>query len=192
MKYFHSGLHNEQGFALITAIMMLFAATVMGLMVMNSSEIEILLSGAQQRYENNFNTTDGAISVKTNEAALLAVSDPTSTIAQILSPSSSHDANFDPYNDMDADNADDEYTVNLTTTPELWPMDNLLQSNLAGNNLFDYHYRVVYRGLGNPVAGTEGSTLRHQISAQSGALIEVGSIMPDATGVGDTPDLADD
>ncbi|MBW2185561.1 MAG: pilus assembly PilX N-terminal domain-containing protein [Deltaproteobacteria bacterium] len=50
--------NNNQGFALITAIMMLFAATVMGLMVSNSSQIEILLSGAQQRYENNFNVTE--------------------------------------------------------------------------------------------------------------------------------------
>jgi Tfp pilus assembly protein PilX len=50
--------YDEQGFALVTAILMLFSATVMGVMVMNSSETEILLSGAQQRYENNFNVAE--------------------------------------------------------------------------------------------------------------------------------------
>lgn len=58
MMTVHTFQHNEQGFALITAIMMLFVATVMGLMVTNSADVEIMLSGAQQRYENNFNVAE--------------------------------------------------------------------------------------------------------------------------------------
>ena len=51
-------LGSERGFTLITAMLMLFAATILGIIVMNSSRIEIMLSGAQQRYENNLNIAE--------------------------------------------------------------------------------------------------------------------------------------
>lgn len=55
-KYLSLG--KEQGFALITSLLLLFAATILGMMVMNSSDIEIMLSGAQQRYENSLNVAE--------------------------------------------------------------------------------------------------------------------------------------
>ena len=167
MKTQYAYRNHEHGFALITAIMMLFAATVMGLMVMNSSEIEILLSGAQQRYENNFNTAEGALNLEARKAGKITniplgganinfnyqVPIPLPEKPTFLSLSKSHAADFDPGNDMIADDEAVEYTIgyNMDPTldaqqnpPERWPMNNLQQSTAAADNLFDYHYRVVY------------------------------------------------
>ncbi len=107
---------NEGGFVLITAIMMLFAATILGLMVMNSSEVEILVSGAQQRYENNLSITEGAVSIEaaavgtsatvtrtvggTNFTRSYAVENP-GLFNQVLSPQNPSDTIFDPGNDRE-------------------------------------------------------------------------------------------
>jgi len=185
MKFFHSTHSNENGFALITAIMMLFAATVMGLMVMNSSEIEILLSGAQQRYENNFNTVDGAIS---RETRTLPIPNGYVTPNQILSPTTPGNADFDPDNDMTEDE-DFVYTVvvdpdpNIDTPPERWPMNNLLNSADAANNRFDYHYRTIYRGIGDTTPtgydATSGgySAYLFEVSTSRTTQIQIGSFI---------------
>jgi len=167
MKNSSFSLQSEQGFALITAVMMLFAATVMGLMVMNSSETEILLSGAQQRYENDFNITEGALNVEAKKVGkntivpfggtsinfAYQIPVPIPEQATFLSPSKSHATNFDPGNDMTADDAATEYTVGydsdpatdaLNNPPEEWPMNNLQQSVATADNVFDYHYRVIF------------------------------------------------
>jgi len=148
MKKCNSFQHNEQGFALITAIMMLFAATVMGLMVMNSSEIEILLSGAQQRYENNLSVADGATIVEALTNYTYPEADDT-----VVSLNKSKDGNFDPGGDMAADDDPTEYTVvydrddlddDTKTTPlKSLPMGNLLQSIDHSDDQFDYHYRTL-------------------------------------------------
>lgn len=185
-------LRDESGFALITAIMMLFAATILGLMVMNSSDMEIALSGAQQRYERNLNTTEGAASIET--AAVGTGATITRNISgidysrsyavinpaihdQVLSPRKSHDALFDPGNDMTADDAAIEYTVDMNTLSPQWPMDNLLHSDTAADSFLDYHYRTAYLYGTAPPKGydaTKFSGYRFQISAQRAALIELG------------------
>lgn len=188
MKKHFSSLQNERGFALITALLMLFAATVLGIMVMNSSETEIILSGAQQRYERNFNTAEGATSVeaaavgtattitRAGNSRSYAVVNPNAH-NQVLSPNKSNDALFDPGNDMTADNAATVYTVDLTTSPDLWPMDNLLHSDTAADGFLDYHYRVTYLYGTVPPKGydaTKFAGYRFQIAAQRTALIEFG------------------
>ena len=197
MKNLHkmsSCLGNERGFALITAIMMLFAATILALMVTNSSDIEILLSGAQQRYENNFNVSEGASSVeaaavgsaatitRNGESRSYAVVNP-GISDQVLSPSSSGAALFDPGNDMTIAAS---YTVDLNTTPDQWPMDNLLHSDSAADNQFDYHYRTVYEHATTPPKGydaTKFSGYLFQVSSQRTTLIELGGnkVGPKAT-----------
>jgi len=151
-------LNNEKGFALITAMLMLFAATLLGLMVMNSSEIEILLSGAQQRYEDNFNTVEGAASFETaavgrvvtiNKDFLTStpksrsytVSDPSTP--SVLSPSSTDGAIFNPYGSSAVSSGD----------PATWPMDNLLQPATIAevDPRFNYHYRVSFEGAGSSI-----------------------------------------
>ncbi len=144
---------DQRGFALVTAIMMLFAATVLGLMVTNSSEIEILLSGAQQRYENDFNIADGAVNFEAKQVLTKYSVDPSKGNDQVLSPSNSIDGTFDPGNDMTED-TDAPYTVifdrnNLddaakTTPSSLWPIDNLLESTADADDMFDFHYRTLY------------------------------------------------
>jgi len=184
---------NERGFALVTALMLLFAATVLGFMVIDSSETEIILSGAQQRYERNFNTAEGASSVEaatvgtaatitrnvggTNHSRSYAVVNPDAH-NQVLSPDKSHDALFDPGNDMTEDNASAEYTVDLNTADaKKWPMENLLHSDAAADNFLDYHYRVTYLYGTVPPKGydaTKFSGYRFQIAAQRTTLIELG------------------
>lgn len=189
MKSKQTHLNNQQGFALITAIMMLFAATVLGLTVMNSAEIEILISGAQQRYEGNFNTSEGAASAEAaaiGTAATITRAGNTRSYAvvnpgienQVLSPSKSTTAMFDPGNDMSADDDLPLYTVTMSTEAELWPMDNLLQSDDNGDDPLDYHYRTVYLYPGEPPKGDDASKFsgyHFQINAQRTTQIEMGA-----------------
>jgi len=195
MKIFHCEIKNEQGFALITAIMMLFAATVMGLMVMNSSEIEILLSGAQQRYENAFNTVDGAASFeaaaigkvatvhKDTAAERIYQIPDTSNINSVVSPNdSSKTSVFDPGNDMTLPST--PYTVTTTTEADDWPTDNLLQSVAHSDDQFDYQYRTLFKGPGTAANmpkgyGVEGDGVTHyifEISAKRTTRIDMGGI----------------
>lgn len=174
-------LKNERGFALITAMMMLFAATIFGLMVMNSSEMEILLSGAQQRYENNFNTTEGAASIEAaavGSSATITRSGATRSYAvinpgsypTILSPQDPATTIFDPGDDTDTATFDSD-------DPNTWPMDNLRQLDTADEDIFDYHYRVLYEYASGPPKGydaTKFSGYMFQISAERTTRIDLG------------------
>jgi hypothetical protein len=86
----------------------------MGIMVMNSSEIEVLLSGAQQRYEESFNLAEGASSM---------VSPPHNSAA------------FDPQNNIDAD-----VQAVQDANPETWPSDDVF----PGDATTAYRYYVTY------------------------------------------------
>lgn len=173
-------LCNEGGFALVTAIMMLFAATILGLMVMNSSELEILLSGAQQRYENNLNVTEGGLSVEVaavgtgatitrgTQTRSYVVIDPGNP--EILSPQDPSQAIFDPGNDSDT-------TAFDAADPDTWPMDNLIQDDSDAADLFDYHYLTNYEYATAPPKGydaTKFSGYQFQISARRTIRIDVG------------------
>lgn len=195
MKNIQESSHAEKGFVLVTAIMMLFAATVMGLMVMNSSEIEILLSGAQQRYEGNFNTAEGAASFEaaaigkvaklhSGTAAERTYQVPDTTLSNaVLSPSNSATAGlFDPGNDMDLPEA--AYIVTANTDPSLWPTDNLIQSADQNDDQLDYQYQSVFIGPGTAANmpkgySSEGGGVTHyifRISAKRTTTIEMGGI----------------
>ncbi|MEA3464558.1 MAG: pilus assembly PilX N-terminal domain-containing protein [Thermodesulfobacteriota bacterium] len=209
MKYLYSRHFNERGFALITAIMMLFAATVMGLMVMNSSEIEILLSGAQQRYENDFNITEGALNLEarksgkniniplggTNINFNYQIPVPLPEQATFLSLDKSHTSNFDPGNDMTDDDEATEYTVGYNedpvtdasnNPPKKWPMNNLVQSIAHTDDTFDYHYRAVYLYPElNKGTGTGQTYNRIRISTHRTTTIEMdGGILGNAQQAG--------
>lgn len=149
-------LNNERGFALITAMMMLFAATILGLMVMNSSEIEILLSGAQQRYERSFNTAEGASNLEsiildndlTHNTRKYVVTDPGNRDS-IISPATYGLADFDPQTNINADpgaidNGD----------PGTWPSDNII----ATDNTLAYRYLIIYEKWNTPKKGYDSST----------------------------------
>jgi hypothetical protein len=173
---------NDRGFALITAMVMLFAATVLGLMAINSSDVEIMLSGAMQRYERNFNTSEGGVSAEATAVGTAAtitrqgetrsyvVSNPTIT-DQVLSPTTPSDTIFDPGDDLS------DTIVYSNADPDTWPIENLLHSDTAGDNPFDYHYRTVYEHSATAPKGydaTKFSSYLFQISAQRTTLIEVG------------------
>lgn len=185
MRILCLNLNNEKGFALITAMLMLFAATLMGLMVMNSSEIEILLSGAQQRYEDNFNTVEGAASfeaaavgrvVTINKDFLTStpkfrsytVSDPSAP--SVLSPVGTAGAIFNPYGSS-------AVSSGVAAT---WPMDNLLQPATIAevDPRFNYHYQVRFEGAGTSIPKEYGAekftNYQFKIAASRATTIEMG------------------
>lgn len=160
-------IQGEGGFMLITAIMLLFVATVLGLMVGGSSQTEMVLSGAQQRYEDDFNTTEGGIMAEARAVSTgvtisrngtsrtYTVSNPAKHLV-ILSPTDpAGDALFDPGGDMETADLD---PVTMETAPENWPMENLLHSDAAADNRYDYHYRVVYSHADVPPKGYDASS----------------------------------
>lgn len=179
-------LADQQGFALITAIMMLFVAMILGLMVVDSADMEILLSGAQQRYEDSLNTAEGGAG---SEAAAIGTGNtidwagPSRSYAvvnpsvqnQVLSPDSSSEALFDPGSDMTLPAT--PYTVNASTSPDLWPMENLLNSTADADDNLDYHYRAIYLHDAQPPKGydvTKFSGYLFEIGAQRNTLVEMG------------------
>jgi hypothetical protein len=171
---------NERGFALITAIMMLFAATILGIMMMNSSETEILLSGAQQRYENNLNVTEGGMSIEVaavgtgatitrgGQTRSYVVVDPGNPA--ILSPQDPAQAIFDPGNDTTVVAFDEN-------NPNTWPMDNLIQADSDEADFFDYQYLTRYEYASAPPKGydaTKFSGYQFQLSARRTTRIDIG------------------
>jgi len=185
MKNANICLNNDKGFALITAIMMLFAATVMGLMVMNSSEIEILLSGAQQRYENNFNTVEGAASFEAGAVGRVAiikkdfiatppdfrsyaVVDPSAS--SVLSPLAADGEIFNPYGSQAVSSG----------TEASWSMDNLLQPATLEkvDPQFNYHYRVSFEGAGTYIpkgySAEKFTNYQFKIAASRTTTVEMG------------------
>jgi hypothetical protein len=166
MKTLVTPLKNSQGFALITAIMMLFAATVMGIMVTNSSHMEILLSGAQQRYEQSFAIAEGA---SNTEAIILSkdqtvndrryvVEDPNMR-GRIVSPMVYSDDNFDPQSTINEDpglptgTIDTEAREDLQQDPKKWPSNSLI----AGENSLAYRYFAVYNNWDTVRKGYDSS-----------------------------------
>lgn len=185
-KMFRAG--GEEGYVLIVGVMLLFVATILALTVISTSEVEIILSGAQQRYEGQLNTVEGgcmAESAVVGTGATISrngsqrtynVVDP-STQDTILSPSSSEtDVLFDPGEDMDTSGGI-SVVLSPETPPDQWPMDNLLQSDEDADDRFDYHYRVVYSHAGSPPKGYDASNFSgyyFEISANNNTTIEAG------------------
>lgn len=160
-------VQNQDGYMLITAIMLLFVATVLGLIVSGSSQTEIKLSSALQRFEDDFNTTEGAVTIEAQAVnkgtpiirgvaersyAIANVKDVTAINGLILSPTDPTQPEFDPGNDMDTSELT---TVTSDTPPSQWPMDNLLHSDAAADDRYDYRYRVMCSYSDVPDKGTD-------------------------------------
>jgi hypothetical protein len=179
-------LARQDGFVLVTAIMLLFVAMVLGLMVVDSADMEIMLSGAQQRYEDSFNTTEGGAGA---EAAAVGTSETITRISnsrsysvvnptlqnQVLSPANSGtDPLYDPGSDLDLT---ETVGVDIATDPEKWPVENLLRSDTAANNRFDYQYRVIYLHDDLPPKGFDAgkfSGYLFEIGAHRNTVVEMG------------------
>jgi len=178
-------LRRQEGFVLVTAIMLLFVAMILGLMVVDSADMEIMLSGAQQRYEDSLNTTEGgagaeASAVGTSDTVIrngrshsYSVVNP-SNQNQVLSPVDASDQGlFDPGDDMPSGS----HTVTLATSPTDWPMDNMVKSYVPGDDRFDYQYRVVYLHDDAPPKGYDAGNFSgylFQMEAQRNTRVEMG------------------
>jgi hypothetical protein len=124
-------LGRQDGFALVTAILLLFVAMILGQMVVDFADMEIMLSGALQRHKDSFNTTEGGAGAEASAVGTrqtiprnsnthsYSVANPLVQI-QVLPPDNSGtDPLYDPGNDLTLSGP---VTVTTTTSPELWPM----------------------------------------------------------------------
>jgi hypothetical protein len=124
-------LGRQDGFALVTAILLLFVAMILGQMVVDFADMEIMLSGALQRYEDSINTPEGGAGAEASAVGTrqtiprnsnthsYSVANPLVQI-QVLPPDNSGtDPLYDPGNDLTLSGP---VTVTTTTSPELWPM----------------------------------------------------------------------
>jgi hypothetical protein len=155
-------LGRQEGFALVTAIMMLFVAMILGLMVVDSADMGILLSGAQQRYEENFNTTEGGAGA---EAAAVGTGKGIARDYSVVNPAAKNVGL--PWGS----------TVTLDTPPVVWPTDNLLKSAAAADASLNYQYRVIYLRDDAPPKGFDAghfSGYLFQMDAQRNTRVEMG------------------
>nr|WP_320049082.1 pilus assembly PilX N-terminal domain-containing protein [uncultured Desulfuromonas sp.] len=160
MKNFSS----EKGFALIVALLMLFVAAVLGIMVMNSSDVGIQLSGAQQRYEQAFTISEGA---SNTEGTILdkdltvdysgetytrryVVTDP-GRRNHVVSPEVGHAA-FNPYSDITT--VPDAGTSAVADDIETWPADRLA----ADTDDQAYRYYALYQNWDTVRKGYDSTT----------------------------------
>jgi hypothetical protein len=176
-----SCLNNEKGLALISAILALLVVTVLGIIAINTSIIEVQISGNEQQWEEDFNLGEGGAEVEATHVGYARsgiggfswyeISDP-SIFAQSLLPPQ---ASYDPYNDIttggsfpndfDADN------------PNTWPHQNLMQD--ANDDKYDYAYLVTYLYPDAPPKGysaNDFSGYKFRINGEKQIVIELGGI----------------
>ena len=159
-----SKLSQQDGFALVIALLMLFVAAVLGVMVMNSSEIGIQMSGAQQRYENAFTVTEGSSNA---EGTILdkdltvdysgesftrryVVTDP-GRKNHVVNPEAGSDA-FNPYGDIST--PPDAGTTAKADNIETWPADRLVSSSSDQA----YRYYSLYQNWDTVRKGYDSTT----------------------------------
>jgi len=156
-------ISSENGFALIIALLLLAVATTLGIMVMNSSEVGIQLSGAQQRYENAFALSEGA---SNTEGTILdkdltvhkgetyqrryVVTDP-GRKNKIICPEKGGQA-FNHYGDITTEPADGTPAdpEDITT----WPSDRLISNDASQA----YRYYAIYQNWDTARKGYDSTT----------------------------------
>jgi len=179
-----SCLNNEKGLALISAILALLVVTVLGIIAINTSIIEVQISGNEQQWEEDFNLTEGGAEVEATHVGYARsgaggfswyeISDP-SIFDQYLLPLQ---ASYDPYNDMTTtDNFPNDFDADKADNPKNWPHQNLMQD--ASDDKYDYAYLVTYLYPDAPPKGysaNDFSGYKFRINGEKQIIIELGGI----------------
>ncbi len=172
-----SCLNNEKGFALISAILALLIVTVLGVLAINTSVMEIKIAGNQQQWEEDFNLSEGGAEVEATHVGFARsgvggfswyeISDPSIFTQNLLPPP----ASYDPYNDITSTKP---FNV---VDPNTWPHQNLMQD--ANDDKYDYAYLVTYLYPDAPPKGYDASTFsgyKFRINGEKQVIIELGGI----------------
>lgn len=177
-------IKNDEGFALILSLMVLVLLSLMGIWALNTSDIEIGISGNEQRYQESFNIAEGGTYLEASAIGFAsnpyyAITDP-SNFNLKLGPDPSVTA-YDPGDDMDATVLGNLTTLSAVdaTKPEEWPHQNLLRSTSASDNRSDYSYLVTYMYYDVPPPGYDAgsfSAYKFKINGARNTEIEIGGV----------------
>jgi len=177
-----SPISNENGSLLAVAMFCLLILSIFGTFALNTSDYEINIAGNQQRWEKNFNTSEGGTTLEGAHVGYAGVnglytwyeiSDP-ETYNTPLYPSTL--ASYDPSgNDMPiAGTFPNDFDKDDSNS---WPRQNLV-SDLADDS-YDYAYLVTYLYPDVPPKGmdaTKFSSYKFRINGQRQVIIEMGGI----------------
>jgi len=182
---------NNKGFILISAVLILLVLTLIGTFALNSSVFELEIAGNQQRYQETFNITEGAVNKESAGIGYAGVFDIISGTVlypwyaildpedhnKILVPTTSadfdpsgNDANADFMASFDPDNVD-------AGDSDTWPCQNLRSD--TNDNVSDYQYLATYLYPDTPPKGmdaTKFSSYKFRINGQRQVVIEMGGI----------------
>ncbi len=176
-------IKNEEGSILAIAMFVLLVLSMFGTFALNTSDFEINIAGNQQRWEKNFNLSEGA-SFKEGSGVGFAGINGNYIWYQVADPESFNTplvpttlADFDPSNPPGSD------MPNPGTGPgdfdiddsNFWPRQNLLSVNT--DEEFDYAYLVTYLFPDIPPKGTSAtkfSSYKFRINGQKQMIIEIG------------------
>jgi len=177
-------IKNEEGFTLILSLIVLVLLSLMGIWALNTSNIEIGISGNEQRYQENFNIVEGGTYLEASDIGFAsspyyAITDP-SNFNLKLGPNPSDD-DYDPGYDMDATVQENLSTLSAVDVkrPEEWPHQNLLRSTSISDNRFDYSYLVTYLHPDVPPKGYNAdsfSSYKFKINGARNTEIEIGGV----------------
>ncbi len=179
-----SWCNNEKGLALISAVLALLVVTVLGILAINTSVMEIQIAGNQQQWQEDFNMSEGGAEVEATHVGYARpgvggfdwyeISDPSIFDQYLLPPQ----ASYDPYDDMTStDNFPDDFDNDKADNPNNWPHQNLMQD--ANDDKYDYAYLVTYLYPDAPPKGYDASTFsgyKFRIDGEKQVVIEVGGI----------------
>ncbi|SDT99942.1 pilus assembly PilX N-terminal domain-containing protein [Desulfobacula phenolica] len=177
-----SSISNNNGSILAIAMFCLLILSIFGTFALNTSDYEISIAANQQRWEKNFNASEGGANREGSGVGYAGVNglyswytiaDP-ETYNTHLYPSTL--ANYDPSGtDMPvAGTFPDNFDAD---DPNSWPRQNLM--NDTTDNDYDYAYLVTYLYPDVPPKGmdaTKFSSYKFRINGQRQVIIEIGGI----------------
>jgi len=175
-------LGNQNGSILAIAMFCLLILSVLGIFALNTSDYEINIAGNQQRWEKNFNTSEGGTTLEGSHIGYAGVNGLFPWY-QIVDPESYNTplypstlADYDPSgSDMPvAGTFPDDFNKD---NPDYWPRQNLMSDTT--DDKYDYAYLVTYLYPDAPPKGTDAtkfSSYKFRINGQRQVIIEMGGI----------------
>ncbi len=181
---------GEDGFALVFSLVMLVVITLLGVWALNTSTLEIMISGNRQVFEENFNMAEGGAMSESGKLGYAGtatfpwymVNDPSLLNQLLVPPVGVGPGKYDFGGDLTSGSAA-AYAALLTPTgagdPTNWPMENLLHSIAPADNRMDYSYLVTYLNPDTPPKGYDAamfSSYKFRINGHKNTDVEVGGM----------------
>lgn len=156
---------------------------MLGVWALNTSTFEIMIAGNEQRFEENFNITEGGAKseggkIGFDTSSWFAVNNP-KKLEQKLVPGFSYGGTFDPGDDMDDGKEPTSVNDVDPADPASWPIENLAGDTTAGDTVLDYSYLVTYRYWDTAPAGYgsgQMSAYFYRLNSKKNVSVELGGV----------------